>query len=143
VLVLDEQALVAFLSAEPAMQQVRSLLESGEQTIISSINLAETVDRMLRIFGAARLTLRGDLEELDLHVTGVDADLAFAAAELRAVHYHRTRRPVSLADCIAAALSLDRVARLATSDPHLLQLVLDEGGLVEPLPASDGTTWQG
>lgn len=33
----------------------------------------------------------------------------------------------------------DRVARLATSDPALLDLVVDEGGLVEPLPGRDGS----
>jgi PIN domain nuclease of toxin-antitoxin system len=139
--VLDAQGLVAFFTGEPALAPVRELLLSGEQTIMATINMAETIDRMRRVHGIDSDSLEADLLETGIHFRAVDIALATEAAELRASHYHRTRRSVSLADCIAAALALDRGYRLATSDPALLALVVDEGGTVEPLPASDGTVW--
>jgi PIN domain nuclease of toxin-antitoxin system len=141
VIVLDAQALEAFLIAEPAKAEVGAMLKSGEQSVMTAINLGEAADRMVRVRGAELIEFAAAVSELGIHITSVDSELALTAAGLRATHYHRSRRPVSLADCVAAACSLDRVARLATSDPHLLALVLDEGGLVEPLPASDGTRW--
>ena len=76
-----------------------------------------------------------------LQVSGVDASVALDAAALRAAHYHRSRRAVSLADCCAAALSLDRDAPLVTSDPALLALLNDEGGRYVALPNSVGKVW--
>lgn len=139
VIVLDAQALEAFFVGEPAMPTVTRIFGSGEPVTIAAINLGETADRMIRVHGADPFRVAGDIAECGIHITGLDSDLVLVAASLRAAHYHRVRRPVSLADCVAAALSLDRVARLATSDPALLDLVVDEGGLVEPLPGSDGS----
>ncbi len=139
VIVLDAQALEAFFLGEPAMPQVKHILQSGEQVVIAAINLGETADHMIRVHGADAFRVAADIANCGIHVTGVDRDLVLAAASLRAAHYHRVRCAVSLADCVAAALSLDRVARLATSDPALLDLVVDEGGLIEPLPGSDGS----
>lgn len=44
---------------------------------------------------------------------------AWRAAELRVKHYHRTRRPLSLGDCLLLAMT-NQQDRLATSDPHVL-----------------------
>jgi hypothetical protein len=71
-------------------------------------------------------------------VSAVDAELSGAAAELRSRYYHRDTRPVSLADCCAAAHALDRGSRLATSDAHLLEVMISEGGDVIALPNSFG-----
>jgi PIN domain nuclease of toxin-antitoxin system len=139
--VLDAQGLVGFFTGEPALVPVRDLLLSGEQAVMATINLAETYDRMRRIHGIASDWLHADLLETGIHFSAVDTELAIEAAELRAAHYHRTRRSVSLADCTAAALALGRGARLATSDPALLALMVDEGGMIEALPASDGSVW--
>ena len=141
-IVLDAYALEAYLNDEVmAADIVEPLILSGRQVLISGINLAETLDRMLRVNGATRDELETDLIGLGLTVTGVDATVAFDAAALRAAHYHRTRRAVSLADCCAAALSLDRDAPLVTSDPALLALLHDEGGRYVALPSSTGETW--
>jgi PIN domain nuclease of toxin-antitoxin system len=139
--VLDAQGLEAFLRDEFAAELVEQLIFSGEQMVMATINLAETVDRMRRVHGVVSDSLHADLLETGIHFSAVDTELAVEAAELRAAHYHRTRRSVSLADCTAAALALDRGARLATSDPALLALMIDEGGMIEALPASDGTVW--
>ncbi len=94
------------------------LLLSGEQILISGINLAETMDRMIRLHGMPPEELEAHVLGTGVHITAVDEATAFDAARLRATHYHRTRRAVSIADCCAAALALDRNAPLVTSDLH-------------------------
>lgn len=141
-IVIDAYALEAYLNDEVvAADVVEPLILSGQQVLITGINLAEVIDRMIRVNGASRDELENDLIGLGLTVSGVDATMAFDAAALRATHYHRTRRSVSLADCCAAALSLDREAALATSDPALLAMVHDEGGRYVALPNSAGDVW--
>ena len=91
-IVLDAYPLEAFLWAEPAGGEVRSMLLDGEHVVISAINFAEVVDRLVRVRGVDRDELAADLAELGLTVTGLDRDLALAAADLRSRHYHRSRR---------------------------------------------------
>jgi predicted nucleic acid-binding protein len=142
VIVLDAYALEAYLNDEVmAADIVEPLILSGQQVLITGVNLAEAMDRMIRVNGADREELENDLVGLGLTVSGVDAPMAFDAASLRAQHYHRARRAVSIADCCAAALALDRDAPLVTSDPALLALVHDEGGRYVALPDSSGEVW--
>ncbi|MBI4883459.1 MAG: hypothetical protein HY826_05330 [Actinobacteria bacterium] len=138
---LDAYALEAFLNLEPAGPLVRDLILSGEQILITAVNLAETADRMIRLNGSTRDELESDVLGLGVTVTSVDATVGFDAAALRASHYHRGRRAVSLADCCAAALALDRDALLVSSDPALLGLMHDEGGHYQALPDSSGRVW--
>jgi PIN domain nuclease of toxin-antitoxin system len=139
VIVLDAFAVEALFADEPAAIRVRDMLNSGEQTTINAVNFAEVFDRLVRVYGFGIDELRADVDELGCTVSGLDPELATEAAILRARHYHRRHRAVSIADCCAAAHALDRDARLATSDPDLLDLMVDEGGQVEVLPRSDGT----
>jgi predicted nucleic acid-binding protein len=129
---------VALLRDEPAALEVEAMLLSGEQCLITAINLAEALDHIGRVLGIDVPQVQADVGELGLFVSSLDAELAAAAANLRRRHYHRTTRRVSLADCCAAAHALDRESQLATSDSDLLQLVLDEGGEVISLPNSFG-----
>jgi len=144
VIVLDAYALEAYLNDEVlAADIVEPLLLSGEQVLITAVNLAETADRMIRLNGANRDELESDVVGLGVTVAGVDSAAAFDAAALRASHYHRTQRAVSIADCCAAALALDRDALLVSSDPALLGLMHDEGGRYLALPDSAGNVWTG
>lgn len=139
---LDAYALEAYLNDEVlAADIVEPLILSGQQVLITGVNLAEVLDRMIRVNGARREELEDDLVELGLTVSGVDASMAFDVAALRAGHYHRDLRSVSIADCCAAALALDRDVPLVTSDPALLALVHEEGGRYVALPDSSGTAW--
>ncbi|MDP9465113.1 MAG: PIN domain-containing protein [Actinomycetota bacterium] len=140
-IVLDAYALEAYFTMETSAPIVRDLLATGEQTLISGINLAEILDRMIRVHGASPAELEANLLDTGVHVTGVDEAIAFSAARLRATHYHRDRRAVSIADCCAAALALDRDAPLVTSDPALLGLIADENGRYMALPDSSGIVW--
>lgn len=140
-IVLDACALESYFADEPAAAQVEALLQDGEQIVMSAINLIESLDRLIRVRGADRVDLSADLLGLGLTISDVDVFTAFDAAALRAEHYHRTTRAVSVADCCAAAIALDRDAVLATSDPALLAMIHDEGGRWMALPDSSGETW--
>jgi PIN domain nuclease of toxin-antitoxin system len=139
VIVLDAYAVLAFLRAEPAADEVAAMLR--QQCAISAANLAETFDQLVRVYGRPPDDVFADLALLahaGLGVLDVDADIALAAGELRARHHHRERSAVSLADCLAAATTLAHDARLATADPPLASLVRAEGGQVAALPDSRG-----
>jgi PIN domain nuclease of toxin-antitoxin system len=141
VTVLDAYAVIAYLKAEPAAQEVRPLLDSGEG-VLTAIGVAEVVDHLVRLVGTDEEDAALDLAQLGL-LDGVvvDSGLGLAAGRLRARRYHRTRSPVSMADCIAAEAARRDSAMLATSDPHLLDLCRIEDISMIVLTASDGTRW--
>ncbi len=140
-IVLDAFALEAYFTDEAAGAAVADVLADGQQVVMSAINLTETLDRLIRVHGVDQVELSGDLLGLGITISDVDVFTAFDAAALRAGHYHRTHRAVSVADCCAAAIALDRDAVLASSDPALLAMVHDEGGRWMALPDSSGEVW--
>jgi hypothetical protein len=66
--------------------------------------------------------------------------MAAQAGMLRARHFHRKSRAVSLADSIGAAAACSTKARWASADPQPLALGRDENILVLALPDSTGHT---
>lgn len=134
---LDACAMESYLRAEPAEVAVRQLLHSGEQVVMTSINAAQVVDRMVRVAGVDFDEVSADVAVL-VSTSGIDANLAGSAAALRIRHYHRERCAVSLADCCAAAHALERDSTLVTSDAALLDLVSAEGGRVVAVADSLG-----
>jgi len=136
VTLLDAYALVAWLAGEPCAPEVRPFIQAGSS--IASVNLAEVVDRMARIYDA---DVGADLDLLTstgLDVVPLDTGLAVRAGELRGRRYDRRTADVSMADCIAAVTALDLGVPLATSDPALAAVVVAEGGTVVALPDSRG-----
>jgi PIN domain nuclease of toxin-antitoxin system len=140
-IVLDAQAFIAYAINEPGATVVRDQIKTKQQVLLSTANLTEVTYFLGRTRGATPASVYADIIELDIHVTRLDEGCAIEAASLRLRHYHRVRRPVSLADCCAAALALDRGAALVTSDGPLLDLMTDEQGDVLAVPASDGSLW--
>jgi PIN domain nuclease of toxin-antitoxin system len=137
---LDAYAVIAYLRDEACADEVAELLR--EPTVLTSVDAAEVVDQLVRIFGRDPDDVHADLALLasaGMTIRSVSAELGLEAGRLRARHYHRERRAVSMADCIAAATALAEHRPLATSDPALAAVVRDEGGEVHPLPGSDGT----
>lgn len=137
-ILLDAYALVALFADEPAAREVESLLPG--ETGIGVLNLAEALDVIQRVHHLSLDDAREPfalLSELGLEVTVPREEDAWRAAELRARHYHRQRRPVSIADCflLAAAIPDDRIA---TSDPALARAAVDEGVEVVALPDTTG-----
>ena len=139
--VLDAYAVIAHLRAEPAAAEVRALLKSTE-VALTAVGVAEVLDYLIRIVGANEEDAALDLAQLGLlDAIPVTAALGADAGRLRARHYHRTRCPVSMADCVAAEAARSRAEPLATSDPDLLTVChLEDIGRVA-LPGSGGSIW--
>ncbi|MGH9271033.1 MAG: PIN domain-containing protein [Ilumatobacteraceae bacterium] len=133
---LDAFGLVAYLADEQCAAEVEELLRVG--SAVSALNLAETIDRMARIYDREVDTDIDSMVAGGLDVLAVDAGIGRRAGRLRAIHFHAVRAPVSLADCVAAATALGHDMALATSDGPLAALVTTEGGRVVPLPDSNG-----
>lgn len=137
--VLDAYAVIAYLRGEGSADEVAGLMRQG--CVLASVNAAEVVDQLVRVWGRDADDVEGDLALLGhagMRVHTLDAELALAAGRLRAGHYHRRDRAVSMADCVAAAAALELGLALATSDPALAALLRVEGGEVTALPDSRG-----
>jgi ribonuclease VapC len=131
---LDAFALIALLAEEPAADEVEAILRKGEAAI-TAINFAEALDVLQRVERVPRErleTVTGPLVRESLKLLPVDESMARDAADVRARRYHRTRTPVSLADCVlvAAARSADA---LATADRPLMRVARSEGVEVREL----------
>jgi len=127
VTLLDAYAVVAFLVGGPAAPQVRGLLREGG-TFVATANLAEALDVSARTYGLPIERAMEILEPLlDGTLGSVPLDLVRAqrAATIRARHYHRASRPVSLADAILVA-SAGPGDRIATADPDVLAVAQAE-----------------
>lgn len=118
---LDAYALIAFLVGGPAAAQVRAIMREGDAAVATA-NLAETLDVAARRHG---LTVSDAMEIIEpllegpLTAVALDAAVARRAAEIRAKHYHRNRRPISLADAVLIA-SARPGDSIATADPDVL-----------------------
>jgi predicted nucleic acid-binding protein len=136
---LDANALLAVILGEPGMGRVRSLLREGNAAMTAP-NLVEVYDIATRreglpIGGVAEVVeplFAGTIEQIT-----VDASLALRAAEIRAEHYHRRTRRLSLADVIllAAAQPVDRIA---SSDSDVLAIASKLDIETIELPPSSG-----
>lgn len=139
--VLDAFALVALSLGEPAADRVASAILLGDARM-STINLAESVDRLVRVGGRSMADVHrvvGDVVGDRVEAVALDVDTAWQATDLRARHYHRRTRPLSLPDCVALALTLNTPgAKLATADRALLDATHAEGAEVLALPDSTG-----
>ena len=127
-IVLDAAALVALAKDEPAADEVSAILEGGEAAI-SSINLAELIDQLVRLDGRDPQhvdALVQPLVEENLQVRRPGHEDAWRAALIRARHYHRKTCALSLADCflLAAAGGGDGIA---TSDRPVAAVARAEG----------------
>lgn len=137
--VLDAQAVVAFLTAEPAAPEVRDLLRDAP--VVSAMNWSEAVDTLVR---TKHRTPDDVMQQLDLLLAGglkiidVDESIGRTSGSLRAQHYHRRQQPISHADCVALATAQALGAPLATSDPALAATAVAIGVPVVPLPDSQG-----
>ena len=134
---LDAYGLVAFLGDETAAETVESLLRAGDVGILV-VNLAEAIDVTRRVHGFAPEDVRRGIEPLvlagDLAVIASGESEGWRAADLRAENYHRTTRPLSLADCFLLAHAEGDGGPVATPDPHVQAVALDLGVGVVHLP---------
>ena len=141
-IVLDAYAVLALLKGEPAAAQVRHFLEEGDDARLTAVGAAEVVDHLVRLAGSTEDEAALDLAQLGLtDAVAIDAAAGVRAGMLRARHYHRQERAVSLADCVAAETARAHLAPMVSADPHLLDMCRDEGIAVLAMPDSNGNTW--
>jgi PIN domain nuclease of toxin-antitoxin system len=137
---LDAFALVAFLADEEGAAEVEALLREGP-CAATSVNLSEAVDVCLRTHLLPRETVVLSCEPLlrtgALQIVSPSEEDAWEAGALRAARYERKRCPLSLADCFLMVAARSQ-GRIATSDPHVVEIARDEGTAVVPLPDSTG-----
>ncbi|HXF71163.1 MAG TPA: PIN domain-containing protein [Actinomycetota bacterium] len=127
-MLLDAYALISFLVGGPATDQVRGFLWGGG-TALATANLAEVLDVARRVHGLPIDRAWEVLEPLfdgTLAPVPLDVGVARRAAEVRARHYHRSARPISLADAVLVA-SAQPGDRIATADPDVLAVATAEG----------------
>jgi PIN domain nuclease of toxin-antitoxin system len=127
VTLLDAYALIAFLISGPATQHVRGILREGDAAVATA-NLVEVLDVSQRVYGVPITRTAAILDPLlegPLTAVPLDSAVARRTAEIRAKHYHRSSRPISLADAvlIGSARAGDRIA---TADPDVLAVATAE-----------------
>ena len=139
--VLDAQAIVAGLTAEPAMAEVEAILRDRESIpMASAVSIAEVMDVLVRVRSHrvevcdARLGL---LYAGGLDVVPIDEEIGRLGGLLRSRHWSSERR-VSMADCLALATAMVRREPLATADGALIAAARAEGHPVIGLPDSTG-----
>jgi predicted nucleic acid-binding protein len=134
-ILLDAFALIALLAGEPAADDVEMLLRGGEAAM-TAVNLAEALDVLQRVQGISSERLReltAPLVGERMRLIAIDERIARDAADIRARRYHRTRAPLSLADCILLAATGESDA-LATADGPLIRVAEAENVKVTKLP---------
>ena len=138
-IVLDSFAVLALFRDEPAAPLVQHLVESEKDVTLTALGVSEVLDHLVRALGADEDEAVLDVAQLSLTLPiSVDLEVATQAGLLRARHYHRKNRAVSLADCVAAVSAQVTSARLASADLHLLDMCQIA---VIALPDSTGHTW--
>ncbi len=138
-ILLDANALLAFLRGEPAEHEVGGLLRSGECVTPASC-LSEVVDRLIRRSGVRPedvVDRLGPLIEASLGIVPLENEIGWQAGELRGVHYGRNDADLSLADCLLLAC-VGPDDKLASSDGALLAVARSLDLVVIPLPDSRG-----
>jgi PIN domain nuclease of toxin-antitoxin system len=137
-ILIDASALIALLGAEPAAEEVQGMLNSG--AVMTTLNLAEAVDRLKRRYGLDVERTRPVVEGLlakSLMLLPLGPSQAWRAGEIRAAHHHRSDCPIPLADAVLVA-SVPPGGRIASSDCCLLTVAATEGIATIPLQDSQG-----
>jgi PIN domain nuclease of toxin-antitoxin system len=138
VIALDAYALVAYLADEPARGEVEEILRKS--CLVTTVNLAESLDVLGRVHRITEHELRGLIEPLLGDAIALDtpaADDAWTAASLRGRYYKRSGE-LSLADCFLLAAASRREATVATADPGVAAAARSEGLDLIALPDSAG-----
>lgn len=119
--VLDSHAVLAYLLAERGSRSVEVLLEKAtlarKKVLIAAPNWAEIRYQVERKQGESGWQqIRTALLGLPLEIVAADQKLAEIAGKIKA------SRKMSLADCFAAALAMDRRGDVYTGDPEFREV---------------------
>ena len=141
-IILDSYAVLAFFRGKHSARLVQSLVEGDEDAALTVLGVSEVIDILVRRSGLDEDEAVLDLAQLGLsHPPDLNARIAMNAGLLRARHYDRRSRAISLADCVAAETARACQAPLATADGPLLDTCAAEGIAVIALPDDCGANW--
>lgn len=138
-IILDASSVVALLRGEPAAPEVRALMREP-RVGMPAPNLAEALYVLAGFPEVGLERARQALEALidgGIEVVELDERRSIRAGELRSIHYHRSRRPLSLGDCLLLA-SAEADDAIASSDSGVIAVAGLEGLRAIPLPDSSG-----
>lgn len=138
---VDAYALVALIADEPAADEVGDVLRTGDAKL-TLVNLAEAIDVLQRRYGLSAAEISHGLEPVELAgflaVVASDRREAWKAGSLRAAHYDRSARAVSLADCFLLAHAVAANEAIVTADRPLAAAARAERVDVVALPNTAG-----
>lgn len=124
------------------MSEVARILHDRESIpMVSAVTVGETMDVLVRVRHHRVEHCDAQLQLLysgGLEVVPVDEEIGRLAGLLRARHWNRDSRPVSLADCTALATAILNQEAIATADAALIGAARAEGHPVIVLPDSEG-----
>lgn len=133
--VLDASCLVSLFKGEPGSSDVVAAMV--DQCSMNVLNRAEVIDHLTRR-GARSDVVGAELDTLGINFEPLSIEVADKAGQLRGQHYHRTQRPLSMADCVALATAMEMGSALATSDVHLAATCIEVGCPVMEVANSKG-----
>ena len=108
-IVLDASALLAYIHSEPGAERVAAVLE---EAVISAVNLAEAITKLVLTTGSTDRTLRL-IAEAEVDVVDFDQRLAQETGALAAI---TRNRGLSLGDRACLALARREQAAAMTAD---------------------------
>ena len=140
--VFDADPLVSVLLDRPGAKKIAAVLDADlTECRVSSITYSRVIERVARESSSSAHDVAGVIDWWiagGMSVEPVDAELASAAAIIRAEHYDRDQNPISLVDCHAMALAAVHNAELAASDAAVLRVAKAIGLTVLALPDETG-----
>jgi predicted nucleic acid-binding protein len=141
--VFDAGPLVSVLLDAPGARKIAAALDSDlTMCRVSSVTYSRVIERVARKSATAGHEVAGVIDWWiagGLCIDPVDAEMACAAAAIRAEHHHAKRSPITLVDCHAIALAANHHAELASSDAAVLRVAKLVGLKVLALPDATGT----
>ena len=108
---LDSWTWIEYWRGSKNADKVGSYIESSEEAIISSINLAEIYFWILREYGQKQAEAKKMILEKRCFIVYLDSSIAVEAAKIK------YERKIALADSIVLATAIKSNAKVVTGDP--------------------------
>ncbi len=120
-IVLDSYALIAYFEDESSADQVKELLQQGEEreksVLMSIVNWGEVYYALSRSKGESKAEESIlIIDQLPITLIEINRAVAYQAAKLKA------RYAVAFGDCFAAALAMVNQGQVLTGDPEFKNL---------------------
>jgi uncharacterized protein with PIN domain len=137
---LDAGPVVSLLVGDAVADEIEAALRPADVLRISVVNAAEVLDVIRRVHGVSGDTASevvGRFLDEAARPIAATREQALRAGDVRARHYHRRDRDVSLADCFVIAIA-EPGDTVATSDRAVAHVARAEGLDVLALPNARG-----